>query len=61
MYPLFLQSEYALIPFSFSCILLGSYLLDAEMKEVEESPEVDLSACPIEKEISDASVYYKVL
>ncbi|OXB80922.1 UNVERIFIED_CONTAM: hypothetical protein H355_016939 [Colinus virginianus] len=39
--------------------LLGCYLLDAEMKEVEESPEVDLSACPTEKEISDASVEYK--
>lgn len=36
-------------------------MLDAEMKEAEESPEVDLSACPIEKEISDASVDYKVL
>lgn len=59
MYPLFLQSEYALMPFS--CILLGSCLLDAETKEVEESPEVDLSACSIEKEISDASVEYKVL
>lgn len=45
----------------FSCILLGSCLLDAETKEVEESPEVDLSACSIEKEISDASVEYKVL
>uniref|UniRef100_A0A669Q4N1 Rho guanine nucleotide exchange factor 28 n=1 Tax=Phasianus colchicus TaxID=9054 RepID=A0A669Q4N1_PHACC len=39
--------------------ILESFPSDAEMKEVEESPEVDLSACPIEKEISDASVYYK--
>ncbi|XP_021235289.1 rho guanine nucleotide exchange factor 28 isoform X3 [Numida meleagris] len=30
-----------------------------EMKDIEESPEVDLSACPTEKEISDANVEYK--
>ncbi|XP_072216336.1 rho guanine nucleotide exchange factor 28 isoform X2 [Excalfactoria chinensis] len=38
---------------------LESFPSDAEMNEVEESPEVDLSACPVEKEISDASVEYK--
>lgn len=39
--------------------ILESFPGDAETKEVEESPEVDLSACSIEKEISDASVEYK--
>ncbi|XP_015704356.1 rho guanine nucleotide exchange factor 28 isoform X5 [Coturnix japonica] len=39
--------------------ILESFPDDAEMKEAEESPEVDLTACPIEKEISDASVEYK--
>ncbi|XP_052557221.1 rho guanine nucleotide exchange factor 28 isoform X3 [Tympanuchus pallidicinctus] len=41
--------------------ILESFPSDAEMKEAEESPEVDLSACPIEKEISDASVDYKIV
>ncbi|OXB60208.1 hypothetical protein ASZ78_008171 [Callipepla squamata] len=39
--------------------ILETFPGDAEMKEVEVSPEVDLSACPTEKEISDASVEYK--
>jgi len=54
--PLFLQSEYAFIPFS--GILLGLYLLDAEIKEVEESSEVDLS---VEKEMAGADLEDKVL
>ncbi|XP_065600284.1 rho guanine nucleotide exchange factor 28 [Cyrtonyx montezumae] len=39
--------------------ILETFPGDAEMKEVAESPEVDLCACPTEKEISDTSVEYK--
>ncbi|NXK47330.1 ARG28 factor, partial [Chauna torquata] len=39
--------------------ILESFPGDAEMKETEESPEVDLSASPVEKEMSDANVEYK--
>lgn len=47
---------------AFSCILLWSYLLDAEMKEVEESSDVDLGegTFPVDKEMSDDNVEYKV-
>lgn len=48
--------------YTFSCILLWSYLLDAEMKEVEESSDIDLSegTFPVDKEMSDDNVEYKV-
>ncbi|NXC41042.1 ARG28 factor, partial [Penelope pileata] len=39
--------------------ILESFPGDAEMKEAEESPEVDLCASPAEKEMSDANIEYK--
>ncbi|NXL88932.1 ARG28 factor, partial [Alectura lathami] len=39
--------------------ILESFPSDAEMKEVEESPDISLSASPVEKEMSDTGVEYK--
>lgn len=40
------------------CIFLGLYLLDAERKETEESPEISLS---VEEEVAGANLEDKVL
>lgn len=41
----------------FFCIFLGFYLLDADRKEIEESPEIDLC---VEKEMAGANLEAKV-